>query len=84
MNRDYTYFCDDESHEEYTKTFSWGLATFEKKRDSIKCPHCKKDMLIDISPRQIKDNNSIGNRTCLKPRLNYAKSANGRDGRSFF
>jgi len=83
MNRDYTYFCPG-AHDEYTTTRSWDLDEFDKNKDNVICPICGKTMQIDISPRKIKDNSAIGNRSSLDPKLNYAKAANGRDGRSFF
>lgn len=83
MKRDYSYFCDTKGCD-HVDTFSWTLEEFENLRETIVCPNCGKNMLIDISPRKVKDNVQIGNKTCLNPGLNYAKAHNGRDGRSYF
>ena len=81
MKRDYTYFCPKCDK---TETFKWTLDEFDNNKNTIECTSCDTKMLIDLTPRKIKDNTLIGHRTCLEPGLNYAKAANGRDGRSYF
>ena len=81
MQRDYSYFCPNDDHSD---TFVWSLEEFDKNKDTVLCPICKKHMLVDLSTRKIKDNSRIGNKTCLTPTLNYSKASNGRDGRSYF
>jgi len=81
MKRDYTYFCPKCDK---IQIFKWSSEEFDQNKDSISCSKCSTAMLIDLSPRKIKDNVTIGNRTCLTPGLNYSRAFNGRDGRSYF
>ncbi len=85
LKRDYSYFCnnelDIEACETSTVTHAWTLAEKKEKRDNIICPHCKKNMLIDISVRAVNNNPAQGASASMESTFDFETTGSGK---SFF